>query len=93
MRCFTSTDLASESVRSPLLSSIIDLGYWVLPKPADLGVLLFDALGAQDHFGKLLDPSALAVHGFSMTLSVLSSLAFAVVVLLVSIRTFGKMDY
>ncbi len=90
---FTSTDMVSDSLHSPLLGGIIDVGYWVLPKPADLGVLLFDALGAQDHFGKLFDPAALAAHGFSMTLSILSSLAFAAVVLFASVRAFGKMDY
>ncbi len=90
---FTSTDMAGEAIRSPLLSWVIDVGYWILPKPADLGVLFYDALGAQDHFGELFDPSLLADHGFSMTLSVLSSLAFAVVVLFVSVRTFGELDY
>ena len=29
-----------------ILSGLIDFGYWVLPKPADLGMLLFDSLGA-----------------------------------------------
>ena len=61
--------------------------------PTDLGVLFYDALGAQDHFGKLFDPSVLAAHGFSMTLSILTSLAFAAVVLFASVRTFGKLDY
>lgn len=90
---FTATDMASDTLRSPLLSGIIDAGYWILPKPADLGVLFYDSLGAQDHFGKLFDPTALAAHGFSMTLSVLTSLAFAVVVLIASVRTFGKLGY
>lgn len=90
---FTSTDMVSESLRSPLLSGLIDLGYWVLPKPADLGALLFDSLGAGDHFGQMFDPAALAAHGFSMTLSVLTSLAFAAVVLLASVRKFATTDY
>jgi ABC-type transport system involved in multi-copper enzyme maturation permease subunit len=89
----TSTDMVSDSLRSPLLSTLIDCGYWVLPKPADLGMLLYDSLGAQDHFGKLLDPAALATHGFSMTLSVASSLAFTAVVLFASVRTFKLTDY
>lgn len=90
---FTSTDIAGETLRSPLLTWVVDVGYWILPKPADLGVLFYDALGAQDHFGKLFDPSVLAAHGFSMTLSVLSSLAFAAVVLFASVRAFAKLDY
>jgi hypothetical protein len=88
-----SNDMVSDSLRSPLLSSVIDIGYWVLPKPADLGMLLYDSLGAHDHFGQLLDPAALATHGFSMTLSVLTSLAFTAVVLLLSARTFQTTDY
>ncbi len=90
---FTSTDMAAESLRSPLLGSVVDFGYWILPKPADLGMLLFDSLGAHDHFGAAFDPTALAVHGFSMTLSVLSSLTFGLVVLWISVRTFAKTDY
>ena len=75
------------------MANVIDIGYWVLPKPADLGVLLFDSLGAQDHFGKLLDPTTLSAHGFSMAMSVVTSLAFAAVVLFASVRTFATTDY
>ena len=28
------------------LSGLVDFGYWVLPKPADLGMLLYNSLGA-----------------------------------------------
>ena len=86
---FSSTDLAGEVVRWPLFSWVIDAGYWILPKPADLGVLFYNALGAGDHFGQLLDPTG----GFSMIASVVSSLAFAVLVLFASVRAFGEMDY
>lgn len=89
----TSTDLMSETVHSSLLTGLVDFGYWVLPKPADLGMLLFNALGAGNHFGKLLDLHTLEAHGFSMTLSVLSSLAFAAFVLFASARKFQATDY
>ncbi len=88
-----SSDMVSESLRSPFLSAMVDLGYWILPKPADLGALLFDSLGAGDHFGKLVDPATLAAHGFSLTLSVASSLAFAAAVLFASVRAFKATDY
>ena len=39
------------------------------------------------------DIDALEAHGFSMMLSVLSSLAFAAVVLFASARTFQATDY
>jgi ABC-type transport system involved in multi-copper enzyme maturation permease subunit len=89
----TSTDLASEALRSSYLSAIIDFGYWVLPKPADLGMLLFGSLGASNDFGQAFDMSTLQAHGFSMALSVLTSLAFAAVVLFASVRTFQATDY
>jgi len=37
---------------TPAAAFLIDAGYWVLPKPADLGLLLFDALKADHHFGQ-----------------------------------------
>jgi hypothetical protein len=90
---FNANDMVGDSLQSPLLANLIDLGYWLLPKPADLGSLLYDALGAQDHFGQLIDPAAQGAYGFSMTLSVLSSLAFAAVVLAAAVHTFATTDY
>jgi len=90
---FSSTDLAKDALKSPLLSWVVDAGYWILPKPADLGALFYNTLGAGDHFGQLFDAEALAAHGFSMTLSIASSVAFAVVVLVASMRSFAREDY
>ncbi len=89
----TSTDLLSTNFQSSYLSWLVDFGYWVLPKPADLSMLLFDALGAGDDFGSLFDPAALAAHDFSITLSVITSLAFAACVLFASTRMFRATDY
>lgn len=89
----TSTDMLAESMRSSFFSGVIDVAYWILPKPADLGLLLYNALGAGDHFGRTFDLAVLETHGFSMVLSVLSSLAFAVVVLIAATRTFQATDY
>ena len=89
----TPGDLVADSVQSRWLTWLVDAGYWILPKPADLGLLLYNALGAGDHFGAILNSGALAAHGFSMLLSVLSSAAFAVVVLAVSARMFQATDY
>ena len=90
---WTATDMVSTSVRSSYLSGLVDFGYWVLPKPADMGLLLYNALGAGKDFGSVLDPGSLAAHGFSMILSVLSSIAFGVVVLMASARMFQATDY
>ena len=89
----TAGDLVADSVQSRWLTGLVDAGYWILPKPADLGLLLYNALGAGDHFGAILNSDALAAHGFSMLLSVLSSAAFAVAVLFVSARMFQATDY
>ncbi len=88
-----STDLVAESFRSTLLGGLVDLGYWLLPKPADLGLLLFHSLGAGNHFGPLLDYDALSAHGFSMLLSVASSLAIGAFLLFASARKFQLTDY
>ncbi len=85
--------VAAESPFSRSLSRMADIGYWLLPKPADLGMLLYDALGAGDHFGRLLDPAALAPHGFSMTLSVLTSLLFAIYLFCAASQQFSQTDY
>ncbi|GIW80296.1 MAG: hypothetical protein KatS3mg105_2103 [Gemmatales bacterium] len=35
---------------SPLLMSMVEVGYWILPKPADFGMILFDVLEAKKFF-------------------------------------------
>jgi hypothetical protein len=90
---FSATDMASQTLKSPLLAWIVDVGYWIFPKPADLGALFYNTLGAGDHFGRLFDADALAAHGFSMTLSIASSVAFAVAVMAASMRSFAHEDY
>ena len=60
---------------------------------AHLGFLLFDALGAKGHFGETLNYEALGQQGFSMTLAVLSSVAFAACMLFMSTRKFEATDY
>jgi len=72
---------------------LVDIGYWVLPKPADFGMLLYNALDAKDFFGSAFDMSSLAAHGFSLWLSVLTSLAFTGYMLFASARRFSTLDY
>jgi len=74
---------------STLLVRLADIGYWIFPKPVDLGCLAFDALGAQSHFRPILDHAA----GISLGLSVLTSLLFTVYILIAAERQFAKMDY
>jgi ABC-type transport system involved in multi-copper enzyme maturation permease subunit len=73
---------------------LLDAGYWVLPKPADLNWTLFDMLGAQSHFGKVLDYRAFAVPDATpLLLSALTSLLFAAGVLALSAFRFARLDY
>jgi ABC-type transport system involved in multi-copper enzyme maturation permease subunit len=78
---------------SSSVSWLVDFGYWVLPKPADFGMLLYNALDAKDFFGSTFDAASLAAHGFSLWLSVLTSLAFTAYMLFAAARRFATLDY
>jgi ABC-type transport system involved in multi-copper enzyme maturation permease subunit len=70
------------------------LAYWIFPKPIDAGLILFNALNAQNHFEKptvfqLLESG----QTFSPQLSILSSLALTVVLLVLAMHEFNKTDY
>jgi ABC-type transport system involved in multi-copper enzyme maturation permease subunit len=78
---------------SPAMNCLVDVGYWVMPKPADFGMILYDALDAKNFFGSTFDMSSLAGHGFSLWLSVLTSLAFTAYILFASARRFATLDY
>jgi hypothetical protein len=68
--------------------------YWILPKPLDLGAILFDALHAEGYFSRALDVKALAGSGALVPeMSVLTSLLFAVVMLGLSAYRFERTDY
>lgn len=79
---------------SPLLLWLVETGYWILPKPADFGLLLVDILRAEHFFA--LPPvlkTAQAQSGFQPELSVLSSLLFSAVLLIIAAREFAAADY
>jgi ABC-type transport system involved in multi-copper enzyme maturation permease subunit len=77
--------------------ALIEAGYWLLPKPADVLVLLEDALGAGTHTTTISRQpefqAVLAAGDFSPELSILSSFAFAVIMLFISARQLAKTDY
>jgi hypothetical protein len=76
------------------LTWLLEAGYWVLPKPADLGLLLCDALDAGHHFSQGPALQNVQARGeFHPGLSVLSSLAFAAAMLWVAGRQFVATDY
>jgi ABC-type transport system involved in multi-copper enzyme maturation permease subunit len=83
------TKLAPESQFSQSLIWLADLGYWILPKPADLGMLVYDALGGRDYFQPLFAPGL----SFSFGLSILSSLVFTGWLLWIATKQFESLDY
>jgi len=71
-----------------MLAFLVEAGYWIVPKPADLGLVLFDALKAEDYFGRVLDVKKLDEMGrFQPELSIPASLlATAGLLVLASIQ-------
>ena len=86
-------DALSTGSFSPGLTWLLDAGYWLLPKPADINLLLFNTLGADGNFARLFQLDALQAHGFSFTMSIATSLIFTAAVLALSARKFNATDY
>ncbi|HEY1786221.1 MAG TPA: hypothetical protein VGG30_11750 [Pirellulales bacterium] len=78
---------------SSRMTWLTDLVYWVLPKPADMSLLLSHSLSADAHFSQLFDFAKLSASGFSITLSIASSLLFTLAVLIASARRLAATDY
>jgi ABC-type transport system involved in multi-copper enzyme maturation permease subunit len=81
--------IAPEGEFSSSVVWLADIGYWLLPKPADMSMLLFDALDARSYFSPLFETGGL----FAIELSVLTSLAFTAYVLVAAARQFAVTDY
>lgn len=76
------------------IGQLVEIGYWVLPKPADLGIVLFNSLEADNFFGQLAAFQAVQARGaFLPGWSIIASLAFMAVVLAVAAREFVTTDY
>lgn len=83
----------SSGISSALLT-LADAGYWLLPKPADFGMILFDALGAASAIRRPSALEAIDAHGaFHPLLAVLSSLVFALSTLIAAGRQFARTEY
>jgi ABC-type transport system involved in multi-copper enzyme maturation permease subunit len=80
---------------SPALQSLAEVGYWLLPKPADMVILLNDGLQAGNHFDLLPNIFRIMMaHGaFLPELSLLTSLLGALVLLATAARRFITTDY
>ncbi len=73
---------------------LVEAGYWILPKPADLVVVLDDAIRGHEHFTMQPELSAIKDRPeFHPVLSILSSLAFAALTIGLASRQFEATDY
>jgi hypothetical protein len=75
-------------------SLLVETGYWVLPKPFDMSAIFFDVMKAGDYVMPFPEvDAAKEKNAFHPELSVLASLAFAGVILLMAAYEFRKTDY
>lgn len=79
---------------SPWLRATVEAGYWVLPKPADLSILLHRAL-EPDAFATAVPEFAIVQRTgrFYPALSVTTSLLAAAALLTIACRRFAAADY
>jgi hypothetical protein len=79
---------------TPVSRGMLEAGYWMLPKPGDMSLILYDALKAEGFTMKVPEFKALQDQGkFHPELSVLASIAFALAMLAIAAREFQTMDY
>lgn len=82
---------------SPVSVALVETGYWVMPKPADMIVLLEDSLQAQKHkttLSNLPEFRAVREQGkFDPVLILLSTAGFIIFILAVAGLQIGKVDY
>lgn len=79
---------------SPGSRAVLEIGYWALPKPADLNVILDDALETQTFVGGVPEVEAAREQGrVNLALSALASLLFAGAIFGVSAWEFRNTEY
>jgi len=79
---------------TPTGRTVLEISYWVLPKPADMNSILFDALQASGFSAGIQELSKLKAEGkFQPELSVLASMLFAIVMVGISARELRSTDY
>lgn len=73
---------------------LLDVGYWVLPKPLDMSAVFFDAIRAEGFAGKVPELQKVQDAGkFYPELSIAASIAFAAGVLGLASYEFKMTDY
>jgi hypothetical protein len=79
---------------APAASTLLEWGYWILPKPFDLGGIFFDAMQAENFAVKPAELAKVQEAGrFYPELSVLASVGFAGVILGLAAYELEMTDY
>jgi ABC-type transport system involved in multi-copper enzyme maturation permease subunit len=90
----TALTVADVSASAGSFTFAFELGYWLLPKPADLSMVLMDSLRATEFFGPSVGFQGMREQGaFHPEWSILASVAFAVVMLGIAAYEFVTADY
>lgn len=91
---FATTVNNPELANAPAFTWLLEAVYWITPKPADVGMLLFDATSAAPYFHVAEALRVVREHGgFSPTLALLSSFAASVFLLVAAAQQFEATDY
>jgi ABC-type transport system involved in multi-copper enzyme maturation permease subunit len=78
----------------PVLRGLAETSYWILPKPVDLGMILHNILDAGKSFRSLSELQKVQELGaFYPELSLVTSLLFAIVMIVVAARQLSATDY
>ncbi|MBS0210651.1 MAG: transcriptional regulator [Planctomycetes bacterium] len=86
--------VAPESSVTRQLTWLADASYWLMPKPADLSMVLFNALDAAQFYHQPFDPAALSQVGFfSIAASVATSVVATAYFLIAASRQWSTADY
>lgn len=79
---------------SSLIRGAVEVGYWILPKPADLGIILTDLIGGTPYVAAVPEFEAVKRHQrFDPLAAVATSLATSCAALFLAARRFEATDY
>jgi ABC-type transport system involved in multi-copper enzyme maturation permease subunit len=74
--------------------ALVETGYWLLPKPTDMNMVLDQALKTSKHFSRVPQLQIVQREGaFFPAWSIVTSLLFAVVLLVLASRQLREIDY
>ncbi|HLN30603.1 MAG TPA: hypothetical protein VK395_22880 [Gemmataceae bacterium] len=78
----------------PLLRGLAEAGYWIVPKPVDMGMMLHRFLDAGDSFRSFSELQKVQELGaFYPELSLVTSLLFAIVMIVIAARQLSATNY